>query len=379
MRLFVFLICSTCQLLISQNLVPNCSFEEISQCPNFVAQIHYADQWSSPTLGSPDLFAECSTSPLVSVPDNPFGSQMPFDGSIYSGVATYHHRKLPFDTVLREYIQIPLLESLSGNIFYKLSFYVSLAETSNIATKIGFALTEDSIFDSTTYALNSLISYESNLIIRDDTGWTKVEFCFHAQGNERYLLLGNFKENPDTVHLGFSPSLGFNVEAAYYFIDKVELMEIGSLDIIADTAACQLSLSVATENQIVWSNGDTNTKIQPSSEGLYTVQTTQEFCVLKDSLYVNETKCQEYLVLPNIFTPNQDGFNDVYKPLNMYDEKAVISIYNRWGKELYKGDLQVGWDGKTQHGFAESGIYYYTLDISHETVGPRKGFFSLIR
>jgi gliding motility-associated-like protein len=57
--------------------------------------------------------------------------------------------------------------------------------------------------------------------------------------------------------------------------------------------------------------------------------------------------------MPNAFTPNDDGINDVFL------QGEEITIYNRWGQLLYSG--QDGWDGKYKGETVASGTYFYIL------------------
>ena len=82
---------------------------------------------------------------------------------------------------------------------------------------------------------------------------------------------------------------------------------------------------------------------------------------------------------PNVFTPNGDGINEVYTIPQLPAETCnsafmSISIYNRWGKEVYFSEARnFAWDGAN----AASGVYYYLLRYSNETTF--KGNISLIR
>ena len=81
--------------------------------------------------------------------------------------------------------------------------------------------------------------------------------------------------------------------------------------------------------------------------------------------------------LPNVFTPNGDGINDLYHP--KWDEEPIdvpdfdfdlidfdIEIFNRWGNMVYKtDDIKINWDG-TNHATGQacaSGVYYYVCTI----------------
>jgi len=65
------------------------------------------------------------------------------------------------------------------------------------------------------------------------------------------------------------------------------------------------------------------------------------------------------LTVPNVFTPNGDGFNDYFeiKKLDSYMGNELV-IYNRWGKQVYEAsNYKNSWDG----GNLNNGVYYYVL------------------
>ncbi|MFB6305709.1 MAG: gliding motility-associated C-terminal domain-containing protein, partial [Flavobacteriales bacterium] len=77
------------------------------------------------------------------------------------------------------------------------------------------------------------------------------------------------------------------------------------------------------------------------------------------------------LVIPNVFTPNNDGKNDIFKiglknekqDLKNAFSKIKISIYNRWGERVWKGEgIKVQWQGRTIAGEkVPQGQYIYTI------------------
>lgn len=96
-------------------------------------------------------------------------------------------------------------------------------------------------------------------------------------------------------------------------------------------------------------------------------------------VYVNSK-----ITIPNVFTPNGDGVNDVL----YFNIPGTIcfhcNIYNRWGKLVYQStDVTQGWNGNIdQTGEAASdGVYYYLIDycdfrnVSHKL----DGFVQLVR
>jgi gliding motility-associated-like protein len=67
------------------------------------------------------------------------------------------------------------------------------------------------------------------------------------------------------------------------------------------------------------------------------------------------------LFIPNIFTPNGDGSNEVFYVRNLPGADAKLLVANRWGKEVYKSSsYQNDWNG----GDTVDGLYYYTLTVA---------------
>lgn len=85
--------------------------------------------------------------------------------------------------------------------------------------------------------------------------------------------------------------------------------------------------------------------------------------------------------LPNVFTPNDDGFNDVYEAGGLTGcQTYIFEVFNRWGQRVYyyKGN-KIAWDGKDISGkFYPDGVYYYllTFEIDGHT---QTGSISLIK
>ena len=89
------------------------------------------------------------------------------------------------------------------------------------------------------------------------------------------------------------------------------------------------------------------------------------------------------IFVPNAFTPNNDGRNDVVRPTPVgIKEFKYFKVYNRWGQLIYSTTIPtLGWDGKSGGTQAATGTYAW------ETVGIdylgnqvlRKGTVTLIR
>jgi len=74
-----------------------------------------------------------------------------------------------------------------------------------------------------------------------------------------------------------------------------------------------------------------------------------------------------YYELPNVFTPDDNGQNDLYIPgTYRFVEKVDMQIFNRWGKLVFKTDNpDIKWDGKDidSKKLVTPGVYYYICDV----------------
>ena len=145
----------------------------------------------------------------------------------------------------------------------------------------------------------------------------------------------------------------------------------------------------------LWSFGDGSTDgteapshiyAQPDRETVYTVRYT-----VTDSYGCQQTATRQvhvysscYIDVPNAFTPNGDGRNDFFYPLNAVKAQQLqFRVYNRWGQLVFEtGNWKQGWDGTFRNEKQAAGVYIwmmkYTDGISHKVV-ERKGTVMLIR
>lgn len=83
------------------------------------------------------------------------------------------------------------------------------------------------------------------------------------------------------------------------------------------------------------------------------------------SMEVCSDSCPLY-ELPNTFTPNNDGSNDIFKPIeNRFIAQVDFNVFNEWGVKVYEtNDPNIDWGGQDQSGNAlPDGTYYYTCRI----------------
>jgi gliding motility-associated-like protein len=138
------------------------------------------------------------------------------------------------------------------------------------------------------------------------------------------------------------------------------------------------------EIQYTWTSGETSCCITPTVDGQYIRIAANQCGSVADSFTVLSEPCDRCITFPTAFTPNNDGKNDVFKPLIRCPVHYFsLSIYNRWGEVVYASiNKDHHWDG-TQKGIpAPVGVYMYMCTITNSLTGKRiftKGELTLVR
>ena len=116
-----------------------------------------------------------------------------------------------------------------------------------------------------------------------------------------------------------------------------------------------------------WQDGSTSQSLSVTDTGTYSVLVTDSAgCLARDTVKVG-LNCNTKLVIPNAFSPNGDGKNDVFIPLYIdVPVKYTMHIYNRWGEKVFESNnIAVGWDGNFKGKGQPSGTYLYYIQYTY--------------
>lgn len=132
-------------------------------------------------------------------------------------------------------------------------------------------------------------------------------------------------------------------------------------------------------------------ELSESLAGCYKI--TAVDIVDNESLFSNEicvSDCPIY-ELPNVFTPNGDGVNDIYTPILPYSgvSRIQMKIFNRMGNLVFETTSpDINWDGNNLNSSKElpTGVFYYVCEVYYNTLNgemklekPLSGYIHLIR
>ncbi|MEM9991858.1 MAG: gliding motility-associated C-terminal domain-containing protein, partial [Bacteroidota bacterium] len=139
----------------------------------------------------------------------------------------------------------------------------------------------------------------------------------------------------------------------------------------------QINTALSCVSRFTWSPAtgvsDINTPnavITPTESGkqVYTLEFNDGTCIAKDQIMVNAVNPEELdcnlIFLPNVFTPNNDGLNDVFSISNPFVVEEIISfeIFDRWGARLFQTTDPMGaWDGTFKGMEVNPGVMLYKV------------------
>lgn len=145
---------------------------------------------------------------------------------------------------------------------------------------------------------------------------------------------------------------------------------------------------VSTDGGVTWktpSSGEhglthTITGLQPVQD--VTLMVKAKGCEDKISPAVPAKTLPDGIFIPNAFSPNGDGLNDVLKVYGYIISEMHMIIFNQWGEKVFESNSQAtGWDGMYKGKAQPSGVYIYVckLKLMDGTSAEKKGAINLIR
>jgi gliding motility-associated-like protein len=132
-----------------------------------------------------------------------------------------------------------------------------------------------------------------------------------------------------------------------------------------------------------WNTGAGNATIDISKSGTYIAGGTNACGSFTDSVKVATVSCDCIVFVPNAFSPNDDGANDLFEIGVACEMKTFsFSIFNRYGERVFHtSDLNVLWDGTFKGKPCDAGTYFYYTSYTNirDIKAQKKGDLILFR
>jgi gliding motility-associated-like protein len=201
--------------------------------------------------------------------------------------------------------------------------------------------------EGVSYQLNA--NTNNNVTYTWQNNSTGSSYVVNASGKYWVRVLLNGCANADTANITYTLKPVF--------------------DLGNDTSICKgqtftLQPHVNDNATYKWQNGSTGSSFNVTEPGIYEVTVTNECGARSDKIAIDQGLC--LLVMPNAFSPNHDGLNDVFRIKHpWYIKEFHMMIFNRWGEKVFESyDPNKGWNG-TWNGIDQpSSAYAWVISLT---------------
>ena len=210
-----------------------------------------------------------------------------------------------------------------------------------------------------------------------------------TQGNYVYLWTPPYNLNNSTIYnpvahptttTTYTASIAngtcINTNTLTIFVNPVPTVSVQpeySLILQGDA----VTLHATSTDSCIWTSSNwlscsaCNTTIAtPASDIIYTITATNNYNCSTVTTATVQVEIEATIYIPNTFTPNGDGLNDVFKPLCTNISNLSWVVFDRWGLQLFQtNEIDQGWDGTYQGGKCQEDVYVYKLQYTDITTG----------
>ena len=323
---------------VAEAQFPNPSFEQSSATPQLLGEWNKIVGWNNAgsDVAGPDYY-KVGASSACDLPETPFGLLNANNGNAMVGITMCGRNFTNRRTYLQCQLQAPLVRGKK----YKISFYLANGKSTSTSNAglavdhIGVYLSTfapvqtgfDPLYFSPQFAIDSVFYSET---------WKKISFEYMPLiDDEKFFTLGVFGSDSEREIVIEGSG---NPEVGYYFVDNFSCIELDG-DNVPD------------ENVI--DKGPAPAKVN-------------------------------YVFVPNSFTPNGDGQNDVFMPVGESGNIVSVEVFSRWGEVLFqsKNVPNPMWDGTNGKTACPDGTYFYVVKYRIPKTGEegsQSGYVTLMR
>lgn len=311
--------------------ISNPGFEDYSSLPSGTGQFYVSHSWNNANsnLGSPDYF-HYAGSVASDLPETPIAMVDAYEGNAIMGFMACGAEHSNY----REYLSTKLATPMTVGSDYLISFRMTNGELTAVSqaglatSHIGmhFSVSDLNQNDNEPLQVTPQFRVDSVFFSRD---WHLIQYMFTADQAYEYMFVGLFG---DDVNHSIEVRDGNNPDFGYYFLDDFYFEEIDEDydPTIASNGRLEHDADVIL--------GNPNPEVQFEDSEFY---------------------------IPNAFTPNGDGDNDVFLPVSPNVSDYKFEVFSRWGQLIYATtDPMQGWNGKAMGIRAKEGVYVWQISYT---------------
>ncbi len=292
----------------------------------------------------------------------------------------------------------PYQYSLNGGAFQTSDTFTSLVAGPYVITITDAESNLFDILDTITQPAEALsvTTEKTNVLCNGDNSGSATATA--AGGTAPYIYSWNTTPvqstptatglSPGTYEVTVTDASGCNVTSGEVIITEPLPLSINAITLEAgcpDSPDGSITLEISggtAPYSPIWSDGNTTQNRTAILPGTYEVVVTDaNGCARSTNVEVGYAGSYGCLVIPQIITPNNDGYNDewIIKNIGIYPNAEVL-VYTRWGKLIYrsKNISDDPWDGRSDGRLMPTDSYHYILYLNDGSE-PKSGVISVIR
>lgn len=152
-----------------------------------------------------------------------------------------------------------------------------------------------------------------------------------------------------------SPAANFTIIPSMVVLDEPVLLEDNS-------SGSVISWEWENQNQVISTNPDYEFIPENIENNEYTLIVTNDLGCSDEVTKTISFEAEDFIYIPNAFTPNGDGSNDVFKVVDYFELVSEILIYDRWGELIWHSTTSnETWNGSYNGVIAPDGVYIYKV------------------
>jgi gliding motility-associated-like protein len=264
------------------------------------------------------------------------------------------------------------------------SVFSSISELTVIAgSDAGYITGEDTVCNAKADSLLSLNSFYGNIeswIYSSDNGATWIDTQDNNASFSYASLLGFtifgtvVKEGNCPSDTTFHPivvlptSVSGGPNVTIFEGDSIQLQGSGGVSYLWSPTS--FMDNETSQNPIIW----------PETDVTYSVEVTDQYnCKDTAFVFVQVNPDLQNVIVPNLLTPNGDGFNDTWEITNIETyQESEVHIFNAYGKVIYQAAPYLNdWQATFNNSTLPDGTYFYIIKLNND-LAPLKGTLTIV-
>jgi len=312
------------------------------------------------------------------------GNNGTFDASASGGTGPYNYTLLLGGTAVANYPNVPGLQSFTG--LAGGTYTLNVTDANNCPGTTTVVIGENPF--SVSASSNSPVCVGATI-------------NFTASGGTNYIWSGPNSYSSSAQNPSITLSTMSNAGTYYVTVSAPPCSDTVVLHVVVNPApnvnagqdttinsGVQITLHGSGGPSYSWSPSATlnnpniaNPLATPYNTTTYTLTVTDSLgCSSIDAVIISVNPGA--LFVPNIFSPNGDGENDILYVYGSSIKVMKFSVFNRWGEKVFESNLRTnGWDGNYKGKPCDAGVFVYHLEVTYldNTEAKLSGNVTLVR